>query len=479
MDDYHIHRTLQRFHDSEAFYRGVKGPVGSGKSTAMCFEIMIKAGEQSPNKDGVRKTRWAIIRNTYRELEDTTLKTWLHCFPEDKYGRFNQQHMTHHIKGPTTDIEVMFRALDRPDDIKKLLSLELTGGWINEAREVPKGVVDALGDRVGRYPAEDDGGPTWHGVIMDTNAPDDDHWWYRLAEEETPEDWAFWNQPGGLIETSDGVFEDNPDAENIANLPERNGKSYYQTRKGGKTDAYIRVYYCNQYGFVQEGKPVYPEYFDHAHCFKENIEVDPNATVYVGIDFGLTPAAVFGQRTINGRWVWIDELVTEDMGASRFAEILGQKIRSEYRDCKFEIYGDPAGDQRAQTDETTPFQILRAKGVDAYPAPSNDAVLRHEAVAVPLGRLIDGHPGLLVSPKCKMVRKGLAGGYHYKRIQVAGDERFHDKPDKNKYSHPVEAGEYMMLGAGEGYSLIMPPSRPDEIDDDWMRDDQRSESTGY
>ena len=74
-------------------------------------------------------------------------------------------------------MEVLFLALDRPDDIEKLLSLELTGVWINEAREVAKAIVDGATMRVGRFPSMKDGGPTWYGVIADTNAPDEDHWW--------------------------------------------------------------------------------------------------------------------------------------------------------------------------------------------------------------------------------------------------------------------------------------------------------------
>jgi len=68
--------------------------------------------------------------------------------------------------------------------------------------------------------------------------------------------------------------------------------------------------------------------------------------------------------------------------------------------------------------------------------------------------MIDGKPGLLVSPKCRITRKGMAGGYHYRRVQVVGEERFHNKPNKNRFSHPCEAGQYMMLGAGEGDSVI-------------------------
>ena len=142
------------------------------------------------------------------------------------------------------------------------------------------------------------------------------------------------------------------------------------------------------------------------------------------------------------------------MGTVRFGEILGIKLRNEYAGFDTEIYGDPSGDSRAQTDETTPFSILQTQKILAKPAPSNDYTLRREAVAVPLSRLIDGEPGLIISPKCKVTRKGMAGGYCYRRVQVVGDERFHDKPDKNRFSHPCEAGQYLMLGAGEGRTLI-------------------------
>ena len=46
--------------------------------------------------------------------------------------------------GTTVEYEVLFRALDKPQDIKKLLSLELTGGFLNECREIPKQVLDML-----------------------------------------------------------------------------------------------------------------------------------------------------------------------------------------------------------------------------------------------------------------------------------------------------------------------------------------------
>jgi hypothetical protein len=385
--------------------------------------------------------------------------------------------MEHVINLPGLRLEVLFRALDRPGDIGKLLSLELTGAWVNEARELPFGLIQALDDRIGRFPAIKDGGATWRGMMMDTNPPDDDHWWYRLAEEDRPEGWEFFRQPGGLFEEG-GKFVTNADAENLEWLE----PDFYLERSQGKSKDHVRVYYCGRYGFVKEGKVVFPEYQDEVHCSKNPIAVDRHLPLYVGIDFGLTPAALFCQRTVTGRWVWVDELVTEDMGATRFAELLGPKIREEYAGFDVRIFGDPAGAERSQVDERTPFMILHAAKIMAEPAPTQDPIIRRDAAANPMTRMYDGLPGFLISPVCKIARKGLAGGYCHKRVQVSGEERYHDKPVKNRYSHVIEAGEYAMVGAGEGDKVI---GWDVDIEDnepwDAMRpeDGDRSAITGY
>lgn len=398
------------------------------------------------------KQIWSM--QTYRELADTTLATWLQWFPEGTAGSLNRSDMVYKIRYGQIEADVLFRALDKPGDVRKLLSLELTGGWVNEARETPKVIVDVLGDRVGRYPPTDKKagtGPSWSGIIMDTNPPDDDHWWYNLAEVERPPGYKFLRQPGGLIEIN-GRFFPNPKAENLEHLED----NYYLVRMPGKSPAYIRVYYCGQYGFIVDGKPVYPEYVDAVHCAQNPIPPVSGLPVYIGIDFGLTPAALFGQRLQNGRWLWLDELVTENMGATSFAKLLAPKIREEFGNLEIRrITGDPAGDTRSEVDEATCFQILKANGIPAVPAPTNDFMVRRDAVGNALTRFIDGKPGLIISPKCKTARKGMAGGYCLKRLQVVGEERYKDMPDKvNIYSHVCEAGQYMMLGAGEGSSVI-------------------------
>jgi hypothetical protein len=43
-----------------------------------------------------------------------------------------------------------------------------------------------------------------------------------------------------------------------------------------------------------------------------------------------------------------------------------------------------------------------------------------------------------------MLRKGFSGRYQYRRVKVSGAaERYHDEPDKNLYSHPHDALQYV------------------------------------
>lgn len=457
---YEASPNMALFHKDDHFVRALMGPIGSGKSVACAVDLMIKATLQTPDPEGRRRTRFAIIRNTYRELIDTTIKTFFDWFPESLgiYRKMNLQFTITQLlsDGTILEVEILFRALDKPDDIKKLLSLELTGAWVNEAREIPKAIIDMLIGRLGRFPRtiRQDGvtyGPTWHGLIMDTNPPDSDHWWYRIFEVSRPKTYKLFKQPSGTSHQ----------AENIPNLP----KGYYTNMQDGKDQEWINVYVHGLYGFVTDGKPVWPEYKDDVHSTDDELIPPDDATIIIGIDFGLTPAATFGYLTASHRWIIFDELVTEDMGAANFAKLLNADINKKYPRHKLEIYGDPAGDQRAQTDETTPFQILDNHGIVAWPTYTNDFIIRREAVAGPMMRMdFSGNPGFLVGPGAPMVRKALAGGYKYKRMSVSGQERFQDKPDKGRYSHVGDSLQYLMLGGGEGNNVVGGYDSSEKID---------------
>jgi hypothetical protein len=424
--------TIKRFSQSAKFLRGLMGPFGSGKSSGCVIEL-VRWGDKQALYEGKRRARFAVIRNTYGELADTTMRTFFEWLPYPDFGTFIKSDHNYVIDklAPDLEIEILFRALDRPEHVAKLLSLELTGAWINEAREVPWPIVKALQGRVGRYPKVTSGGCVDPGIIMDTNPPDDESWWYRIFEEQKLSNAEVFKQPSGRAEN----------AENKRYLP----SGYYENMMIGADPDFVKVYVDGEYGYVKAGKPIYPEYIDSLHCV--DVEPVPGVVIQRGWDFGLTPACVWTQIHPDGRWLIFDEIVADDLGIETFAESVLLHQTQKYANFKFEDYGDPAGVQRspmsADKDEKTCFDILRGKGIAIQPSEQNTTI-RWESVKKPLNTLSRGKPQLQLHNRCKKLRRGFQGRYQFKKLQISGTaERYREEADKNEYSHPHDALQYV------------------------------------
>ena len=437
--------VLRQFYLDRSRVSIIRGPLGSGKTIQTIQKILKIMCEQEPNAQGVRQTRWIAIRNTYSDLFNTTIKDWKGVCGH--LGKFNEggnkppsQQLKFQIEdGTIVEAEMIFLALDRADSEKKLRGTQITGFWLNETKELNKKIVDMADSRHGRYPEY----PTWRGMIGDTNSPDDDHWLYKIAEEEKPELWKFFVQPGGVIR--DGVdsigrikWKPNPKAENIKNLP----KGYYETMLAAKKDSWISVNLANEYGSDFDGKPIYPDYNDKLHCM--SFEFIPEVPIYRGWDFGV-PACALTQYTPKGRLIVRREFTSKQtMGIDRFAEHVLNEC-AIYHEYEFIDVGDPSGDNKSlQREGETCFTILRDKGIAIEEAPTQNPLIRQESVRYFLNQLIEGRPAFILHPDCKVMRKGFNGGYCLRRIQVTGDEKYTDKPDKhNPYSHIQDALQYI------------------------------------
>lgn len=451
--------VIKAFHESRAFVRGIRGCVGSGKTTGNVVEIFRRSQQQAPGPDGIRRTRFAVIRNTEPQLKSTTLRTFIDIIPAAYCKLSYDSPITMRIQAGDLDCEIIFIALDNEADTRKLLSLELTGVFLNEARELPRSVLDLVTTRVGRYPSANNGGCTWSGVIMDTNPPDTEHWWYQLAEVERPRGWEFFAQPSGLAENAENLHNLNQSPATLKLAiadPVRlaKGREYYARFSEGKSEDWLRVYVRGQYGISFDGRPVFNEYSDVLHTAKEPLAPLQRGQIIVGVDFGLGgSAAVFVQRDGRGRYLIVHELIAEDVGVEQFGHLLAMDLHEYFADNEAVVWCDPAGNQRSQLDERTAIGMLKSIGLPAKAAPTNDVLKRLEAVRRVLGRLVEGVPGLVVCPECIHIRRALAGGYHYRRVRVSGGERFHDTPEKNEHSHVADALQYALLGAGEGHVI--------------------------
>jgi hypothetical protein len=431
------------------------GPLGSAKTYTTMQRILAIALDQEPNPQGVRPTKGGIIRNTWPELEQVVLKDIERFFGPmgAKITRGIPPTFSLELRLPdktTVKLDMDFVAgLDQPDAEEKFRGYQWTWMWANEGRQIPLGVFGMGIARTGRYPsiATEGVGPTYRGAMMDTNAFDVDHPLHKLMTEPPP-GWRFHVQPPGMVRLSpDHPWTVNPARE----YPPDQAEDYYARVSAGRPNDWVRVNLANEFIFHVDGRPVHPQYVDAVHCAKAPLAPRKGQPLTIGVDFGRTPAATVWQYdAAMSRWTGLAEFVTENLSASLFAPTLRRWLDTEFKGFELYAWGDPAGDRSGQTVETTPVQVLRAHGIPCSPAPSNQPLLRRSALAKPMMRLcLDGRPAFVISPAMRMLRKGLQGGFHYRRIQIAGTERYTDEPDKNEYSHVVESAEYALLGGGE------------------------------
>ncbi len=461
-------QVLRAFHKSAGFVRIIIGPLGSGKTQASISEVYRRIHNQKPRvvikgEPPERISRWGVVRNTYTDLINTTIKDFNEMM-DPIYargaGRFSGgQNPTAHFDymrqdGTRVRSEVMFLAYDRPEDQRKARGLQVTGLWLNEVKELNQTVVTQLVGRVGRFPAKADLGKYWQGVIGDCNAPDADHWLGKqaLRDKDALEDqfgaWEFFIQPGA-VSKKNGRWVINTQAENYRNLPD----NYYQRQIAGATnEAWIRVNLGNEFILFVDGRPVHPDYNQIYHA-TDGLSALPGRTLTVGIDFGRTPAAAIMQRQLNGAWWIVDEVTSTNTGARRFGRVLRDFLNERYSGYHIDFYGDPAGDDMAQTDDETPMMMLAESDIDCYPAPTNNFEERITSLDRLLTTMIDGQPAVKISKRCTTINKGLSGAYQFRRMQTSQGDRYTDKPDKTAESHVCEAVHYGLLGAGEGEAL--------------------------
>lgn len=454
--------TCRRFHaDSVSRVRALVGPVGSGKTTAFVQEVFRRSCQQAPCQhgplQGVRPTAWALIRNTYPELRSTTIRTWQQWVPSRICPIVYSSPIEGRMSFPLTDgtrVEstIWFLSLDRPADLEKIVSMEVTGAGWNEGRFSPWELVVPAIRRCGRYPKMTDVAPTWYGFFMDTNPPPMDHWIYTVMEVKRPKGWTLYRQPGGIIRDAQGRWAPNPLAENIENLP--GGYDYYMDLIEAADPGEVRVMAAGEYGYMFSGKGVYADiYHDHIH-YDARLEAIPGLPLHLGWDFGYNyPACVVAQDS-NGQLRVLREYLSSSKGIQQFVrEDVLPGLANHFPNFQIGTStGDPAGLQHKGTDGNQEITLL-SRLIPTERAKTNLFTPRRDAVIERLTRTVGGQPGFLIGPGAPVLRKGFLGGYRFRRVQIGAQEggmqpRYHPEPEKTEESHPHDALQYVCLRLG-------------------------------
>lgn len=453
---------------AEAFLRDrspvryIMGPIGSGKTNACFFDALTIATQAPRCIDGKRRFAGLIFRDTYGKLWDTVIKSWWQWFPESvgkwsgQQGRLARHQMTFSMKdGGDLEFEMQFRALDEHADIEDALKgVEVSWAQLNEADTLNEDVLTNVLGRVlqRRFPphrllppeafvidpASGERTPGYFaGVVGDLNPPDVDNYVYRVFEEERPSGHRIFKQPSGR----------SPRGENRAGV---SLATYLQLAEVNKHRPWwVKRMIDGLYGPSRDGLVVYEAWRDDWHCAEEPFDPIPGLPLRLSFDQGVRgPAMLIRQFTYSGQVRLIDEYVPgKRMGPTAFGEGCRHFLNARYPDfavsravCDMAGF---AGEDKEKGDLSWAETVARVLGLVIMPAPTNEIAARIDGVAQLLDYSIEGQPALLISPRCKTIRKGFNSHYRYK---VDKNSNTPDPvPEKNLWSNPHDALQYAVL----------------------------------
>jgi hypothetical protein len=426
--------TLRLFHNDNSINRCIIGPVGSGKTTAAAMEIGVFLPQHLLAEYGITKTRWVVVRNTYIELRDTTIRTVKEWFPEAfNSNDWSESRMELTIRGEDYEAEILFRSCDRPEHIKKLKSLEITGYWIDESIEVPQEIKLMLENRIGRFPKRC---PEKYG--LETSNPPE-------IDDPTYSNFAWHKPPPGPLPPREPLFGHRgfwqPPGENAKNLPpdyyEQLRKVYHDNRD------WIDVYLDGKPGIMVVGRLVYNNFRREYHIAKESITWLGGELIMGWDNSGNCPACIVAQVPGARQIHILREYYSDRMGIVDFTNFVVHQINMEFRGAKDIIHwGDPAANAQYPKREggfTSNAELMHDCGVDVLASEQNFQP-RVEAVDQMLARI----EGVLIDPSCTRLINGFLGGYCYPPNKSLMGE-FLPNVLKNKYSHVHDALQYLMV----------------------------------
>jgi hypothetical protein len=459
----------------------ITGPAGSGKTVGSIFKVIrFAVGSMPVCLDGVVRVRGAVLRDNFRALYRTTLRSWFEFFPPDYGGAHftgGQDRPAQHIIKLSTvreidgvqrevpvDLTVDFFAVGDVAIEELLKGYECCFFWVNEGDLLHERVIPFAYSRTGRYPPRARLAPGTRVprvVAVDFNPPAPKHPLWLACKRRTflqpsdpgaghnggpplddkPAEGAdatvnFFHQPSGL----------SPQAENRA------GKTFEQYEEESRTltEEDVRRFVHGLPGYARDGKPVYArEFRGGVHVAPGPLAVLPGLPLHAGFDQGLSPAVIFFQEDSFGQLRILQEVVPgHGCGIQRFAGLVMPWLHNRFRGLPLGVFsGDPAGFYGA---DRQAGELVWAEAVGAalgkmiMPAPTNEPSARWEAVKLALRQIDPDRPGVVIDPEgCPLLIEGFEAEYKFPKKP---DGTHGDGPIKNLHSNPHDALQYGILG---------------------------------
>lgn len=424
----------------------IVGPQGSAKTTTCTKRALLRTTRMPPWANGVRRYTLGIFRQTYRQLWDSTIPSWLAVLPKKaenaEWSGSSPNPATHVVKWRDLwgecELHALFRGFDESADPNSMRGSQFTDVWLNELDTLPEDLFVWLVGRVGRNPVETVlRRPGW--LFGDMNAPDVLNWTYRDFFEDPKPGYTLYRQPGGR-ETG---------AENLDVV----GPDYYarQASINAHRPWWVRRMVDNRPGFSRDADLVYPEYDDDTMRASAPLEVYPELPVIVGSDAGGTTHAAAILQFAYGQCRVLAEVIPPRGGATELGEAVADVLaQPRFKNCEIVAVCDPAAKAAEDTkDGSDRKRLEKAMGVKVDLAPSNDPNERHAWLRAFM-KVVGGKPMFLLDPSIKSIRRGLNQTYAFRKARGTNERQAVVKtPD----SHPVEGLEYGCSKSGASATL--------------------------
>jgi hypothetical protein len=433
------------FIESQAHADLFSSRVGEGKSTALVWSCFYHT-KHNPGAE------WAFIRDTFENIQRSTMKTFFEWFPPGQFGEYNSTRKTFTWYEGVAKGSVTFIGMDDPGDASKLLSWVLGGIAIDEpapaagSAGIDEMVFD-LGQQRLRQP-----GMKWYAMKLATNNPDEEHWTYKKFVEQGEENnFRLW-QPHK--------------PENIQNLPE----GYYERlrKQMQHRPDLIRRFIDGEFGFQQDGLPVTPQWNDRIHLAM-GLSPIRNREVILLWDFGLNPTCIITQRSALGYWNILYSFVGDGIGVEELIEDqVIPVLREKFPKAMLRHIGDPAGNNREQSSSkrsaVKAIKKLIGGTFRAGPVRWEERINPLQSV---LTRTIRGSGLVQVDRQnAPHVWHALRGGWHYNKARTGTVSA---EAKKDQHSHPGDA-------MGYGAAILFPIGR---LLADRKIDDSHDERAGH
>ncbi len=398
-------RSQSRFHRTKKRFKGFSGPVGSGKSAALCFEA-LRAAYRNQGRTGL------IGAPTYNMLRDATLPSFLEMVEENGFP-YQLNRSTFTVTFPEVGSKVLFRSLD---EYERLRGSNLAWFGIDELTYCAEEAWTRLEARL-----RDPKATVLSGFAVWT--PKGFDWVYRRFLGEPVAGY-------GLVEAKPFenryLLEKTPD--------------FYERLKASYDERFYEQEALGSYRNLQAGQVYYA--FDSTGGVGD-FEVEPSAEILWSWDFNVNPmASVIAQRR-GDRVCVIDEIYLTTSSTEEVCE----EFLGRYGDHRggVRVYGDATGERRYSVSSFSDYALIR-RFLKAHPelkgvvdvGKANPPV--RDRVNLVNSKLAgaDGERRLLVGRRCRKVIQDL------EQVCYKPDSGVIDKDRDSARTHLSDALGYLV-----------------------------------